>query len=237
MLGRGLIAIVSLGLSGALSGCEIDSAGLRVTTSPEGGSGVPDAHAVIDAAFEAGPRPDASDELDAPGSRDAGELLDAGSCEPTAEICNGRDDDCDGELDEACPCDVVAGDGGSVYLVCTDSPRAWGAARDACRAVDGFDLVMIGSAAEDGLVWREASARDAAAFWIGLYEPMPGVYAWVDGTEVWNAGPRGAYHNFAGGSPGFSVPNDCGQLDPGEAGAWTEGHCHDDDLPYVCERL
>jgi hypothetical protein len=209
-------------------GCDVETHGLR----PLGEAGQDDAGR-LDAGRDAG-----SDEggVDAPsadgGAPDAPGLLDTGPCEPATEVCNGRDDDCDAETDEGCPCDVVVG-AASIYLFCT-TPREWNWAHDGCTDVAGFDYVMIQNATEDAFVWGEAMARDGASdWWIGLEEPEPNVYAWVDGTEVWNGGAR-AYHNFAGGAPVASVPDDCGQLDSAEGGAWIIGRCSDAQ-PYVCE--
>ena len=200
---------VLLGVS-CVFGCEVETHGLR--SRPEAGQ---DDAGQLDAERDAG----GADALSADGGApDAPGPLDTGSCEP--------------ETDEGCPCDVVVG-GASIYLFCT-APRAWDWAHDGCTDVAGFDYVMIEDATEDAFVWGEAMARDGASdWWIGLEEPEPNVYAWVDGTEVWNGGAR-AYHNFAGGAPVASVPDDCGQLDSAEGGAWIIGRCSDAQ-PCVCE--
>ena len=106
---------------------------------------------------------------------------------PMPETCDGIDDDCDGDVDDATICAEEAecdleriGEG--TYLFCHDSNRPWTEARDHCAAF-GYHLVTIDDAAEDAAVTERADAISRGDWWIGLAdEDADGTFAWVDGS-------------------------------------------------------
>ncbi|MBX3269013.1 MAG: C-type lectin domain-containing protein [Sandaracinaceae bacterium] len=166
---------------------------------------------------DAGPAPDGSAPLDA-GPDDAGPH-DAGAVARDAclpELCNGLDDDCDGDVDEA-GCEPCAR---SVferrdYLSC-ELPRPQAEARAYCRA-RGYDLVSIASAAENTHV---SGTRTGEPF-LGLVRASGQDFVWVDGDP-------GTYRNWQGAGPGAQ---DCATMRM--TGSWVTTDCAS-ARPFVC---
>ncbi len=243
--------VVSLALVALLAGgCSLARDGLRPpaaldASARDGGArdgGAIDASA-RDAALDASPR-DASLDAVSPidtgtdAARDAGR--DAGSCTPSVgrvELCNARDDDCDGTTDEggACPCAMRA-DRGSTYLFCTPALQ-WMTARTYCTTL-GYDLVVVNDAAEQAFVWGVARGASSLEWWLGLEDRTTnGTYVWVDGTTIWSAGAAvgGAYNAFRGGRPDDDASQGCMQFDRDASdGLWADHPC-DAFFPFVCE--
>jgi len=86
------------------------------------------------------------DPAPASAAKKPGDCDDADASVPApAEACNGRDDDCDGSVDEgACGCEMVERSG-HVYRFC-DEELTWDDAESEC-ANDGYHLVTIDDAA------------------------------------------------------------------------------------------
>jgi hypothetical protein len=169
---------------------------------------------------------------------DADQLLSVTDCDDddpasfagAAELCNGADDDCDGEIDEgACPCPLEITDT-RAWQICTTT-LSWEAARDACEA-DGFTLpVLLTEADEDELYGLVAPL--ASVFWLGITD------AAVEGEWVWVDGAPAAYTDWRTGEPnnGFyqevqHAVEHCAEIEP--AGQWDDQQC---SLlkPYACE--
>ena len=165
---------------------------------------------------------------------DTGAPVDTGmTCMPSAEVCNGRDDDCDGAIDEeGCSCDRVV-DGSSVYLFCA-SGESFDTANSNCTSW-GYHVVYVNSAAEQSFVWGEARSRGVVDWWIGMTDTATeGRYLWLDGTVVWADGAAVSYHSFRGGDPGANSDEDCIEMDGPTEGMWADGTCTQIQ-PYVCE--
>ena len=116
---------------------------------------------------------------------------------PTEEICDGQDNDLDGEIDEddVCASPVLNYDGHAYMFV--DTAMAWAVARDACEAM-GYHLVQIDDEAEniwvheqiypgtDGVGWLSSHT------WIGLSD------ASADWSWVWTDGSTPSYDYWSG---------------------------------------
>ena len=145
-----------------------------------------------------------------------------GSCGTLGEICNGRDDDCDGAIDDEMACDVpVRTTGGSGYIY-LPTPDTWSEQRDACRAYPGYDLMIVDSAAE----WATVSDLLAVSgdAWIAANDSVSeGDFVW----EPTGLAPSG-YLPWASGNPSG---DDCVAVSGGE---WDDRMCTD-LVPAVCE--
>ena len=167
------------------------------------------------------------------GAADAGGVTgdagSAGACIPASERCNGRDDDCDGEIDEdaGCPCAREVR-GGRTDLFC-DARRSWVGAQVACASV-GYALAAIGTAAEDAQVYAGMSARGFGDTWIGLNDATTeGTWRWADGAPV-------GYTHWDEGEPNDGGGEDCGVImtASGRTTEWDDRSCSS-ERPSVCE--
>jgi hypothetical protein len=160
---------------------------------------------------------------------------DAATCLP--EACNGRDDDCDGAIDEeaGCPCDVVAGPiagpaESSTYLLCREG-RNWVLARQFCQGF-GYDLVALEDGAEDTFIYGAIAARGFGGTWLGLNDrAAEGQWVWLDGAPV-------LYSHWDQGEPndGGNGGEDCGVVMTGDGrqSEWDDRGC-ESVRPFVCE--
>lgn len=171
------------------------------------------------------------------------------------EACDGRDDDCDGIIDEgACPegCSVTER-GGRLYLYC-DAAVDFDTAQAACRAMgrqtgacgrhlDGdvaMSMVAFESAAEGAWISTTAASLGfVTPYWIGASEGPAGTWRWTSTGQVfWTGGASGSappnhYANWAPGQPSDSSGTEsCGQV--GSAGMWSDVSCAT-SRRYVCE--
>jgi hypothetical protein len=163
-----------------------------------------------------------------------------GGTPPMTETCNGRDDDCNGVIDDgAADClGTLSGMGntctiqyrpgsGSAYLLCTTT-RSWTAARDACAAV-GYHLVTVDSMAEQDWLHMRTMLAGAGEWWIGLMD--------IDGDgdyedDEWHGGMRTSYRRWGSGEPTHT--GQCVFLDNGDSGGWDDKSCGG-GRRFVCE--
>ena len=158
----------------------------------------------------------------------------------TVETCDGRDEDCDGTIDEGpiCPDGCArATFGGHAYLFC-EAQLDWEDAADACATLGAYRLVTIDDAAEQAFVHGEASRTGAARLWIGLTDQdREGEWRWAGG------GALGSYAAWQSGQPddgGLFEAEDCAAMVPdatsaaGEPGGWNDTECSK-EYRYVCE--
>ena len=142
-----------------------------------------------------------------------------GSCGTRGEVCNGRDDDCDGTVDEESICgpEVITYEGaGYILLEAVDS---WSNQRDLCRSYPGYDLMIVDSLAE--WVAVESALGVTSDVWVG------GNDTFSEGSFIWSATGLaiGPYDGWASEEPdGLPEDADCMAVDYA-ADEWTDFKC------------
>ena len=161
-------------------------------------------------------------------------------CVPTAEVCNRRDDDCDGAVDEDGICSDSADTcspvlrGTSVYLFCvehSDDGDPWNEARDEC-ARGGYDLVRIDDEAERAFL--EAHTAGSPSWWVGARTDRSDGAGRRD-TSTWSWRPSGASvaaSLWEGGEP--SGDGSCAELVVSFGNRLNDLPC-DRHRAYICE--
>lgn len=167
-----------------------------------------------------------------PGSVDAHVSADAG---PDAhvcalETCDGRDEDCDGLVDEGVcavtgmPCTAIQGEG-RVYQYCaTRLNRA--RAQSACEAM-GYGMLDIANAAEESRVVATVMAGDRFT-WLGLNDLA------AEGMFRWSNGELPVYTHWATNEPNNAADQDCVTMSEVD-GLWSDLDCTN-NAAFVCER-
>eukprot|EP00057_Strongylocentrotus_purpuratus_P031477 XP_784754.3 PREDICTED: uncharacterized protein LOC579551 isoform X1 [Strongylocentrotus purpuratus] len=125
-----------------------------------------------------------------------------------------------------CPEGWFLGYGEHCYKV-VKSLVTWDEARDDCMSVDGGDLVVIETAAENQYLLNATLGND---FWIGYYDrAREGEWSWVD----CGADTEFAYSNWAPGQPNdLNGLQDCGQVT--NFGEYNDWECTR-TMMYICE--
>lgn len=168
-----------------------------------------------------------------------------GTCVPTAEVCDGLDNNCEnGTADEMCPSEckglAIAGRG---YMFCGARELTWLESQKFC--VDhGMSLLKLETADENTQVLAAAA---------GL--PNGGIeWAWLGATDIANEGSwvwEGGVHFWQGEANGMPVdgrfsawmesqPNNsngeehCARAFPATAN-WTDGDCGVTSAGLICE--
>ncbi|MCA9651149.1 MAG: hypothetical protein H6712_19015 [Myxococcales bacterium] len=150
------------------------------------------------------------------------------------EECDGKDNDCDGLLDEASAenpschgCELLE-HGGHAYAVCAGD-ATWDEARTACQGDFAADLLVLDDQAEHDAVVAVASGLLVAELWIGASDvATEGAFVWVDGS------PLGWTHWFIDQPDDFLGLEDCVEMREDFAYAWNDYPC-DQALGWVCE--
>ena len=144
--------------------------------------------------------------------------IDVGDdCPNVPEVCNGRDDDGDGNIDEDSVCRYTCTQQGTgldrhCYFG-INFGRTWQDQRDFCRSFPGYDVAMIGDDSENTAVTAFAVSRGLGDVYLGLSDPGSG-YEWVDTQSV-------GYDNWSAGEP---IANRCAYLDS-TSGIWETAAC------------
>lgn len=145
------------------------------------------------------------------------------------EICDGRDNDCDGRIDEwlDCPCEAVVRSG-HTYLFCSEA-ETWQVARDYCASL-GYQLATIDGAVENYFIGQEAFSRVADYWWIGLHD------IGSEGTFLWaGSGAAPGYTRWADNEPNNAGGDEnCVATDYAFIGGWNDFDC-EAVLPFVCK--
>jgi hypothetical protein len=159
---------------------------------------------------------------------DGAELIHPGA----TESCNGLDDNCNREIDEAaeCPCERRELQGRS-YLFCA-MQATWHQAREQCSTL-GYHLVTINDAEENE--WLAVTARGVSEdhFWMGMNDlEQEGQWVWLDGSPVgytnWNLETNEPNNSHEGGEQ-------CGRLNRfWPLHTWDDAQCQN-MYAAVCE--
>jgi formylglycine-generating enzyme required for sulfatase activity len=169
--------------------------------SPVGDGCAPAARATMDSAITPNPggaRGEESDSSSDSGGDSPDGMRDSGrACAPVSEVCDGRDNDCDGEVDEDCRCD------GGTAPPCNGCP-AGTSLRKGWVCVPAGALPMGSDTSEQG-------HQDETRHTVSLTRPFL-----LKATEVTQA----EWTRLMGTQP--SVFANCGQDCPVESVSWTE---------------
>jgi len=145
------------------------------------------------------------------------------------ELCNGRDDDCDGLMDNHpdCPhCQERPAPGGGTHLYCFIPLDFFGAEAD-CAAAGGHLASIHDQAAQDHVA-STAFSIAGQDWWIGANDlEAEGAFAWTDGSPF-------DFAHWADGEPNnWDGWENCAHLTTWAGGRWNDLPC-DYALPYVC---
>ncbi|HMR06458.1 MAG TPA: C-type lectin domain-containing protein [Polyangiaceae bacterium] len=162
----------------------------------------------------------------------------SGGVSCSAEVCNGRDDDCDGKADNGV---CSPGCTGQEYLehgysFCSTTKELSDAAADCIS--QKMRLTRPNDAAENDWLRQTATGMGLGALWLGATDwTTEGDWSFPDGAQVWTGGQNGSvvggvYTNWAQKHPTGSGSNDCMQMNA--AGEWSEVSCKQ-SVAYVCE--
>lgn len=148
------------------------------------------------------------------------------------ETCNGRDDDCDGLVDDAADCDTCDAYSfeDSRFLLCT-TPRTWEEAQAVCVA-EGGSLGFPMNTGDWYVYWIHTYWQELA--WTGRY------WWWVGATDGATEGswltPEGEsaapWASWISGAPGGGTTENCAAASPAYWG-WDDRLCVE-ELPFVC---
>jgi hypothetical protein len=171
----------------------------------------------------------------------------SGGCTATgAEVCDGRDNDCSGSIDDGNVCATGCEGhehGGHGYLFCT-TPLSWSAAEAACET-QGFKLVRVDDATEmlwlHDICFAAVGSNNTAAVWPWLGandQAVAGEWRWADGTLFWQGNQTGTpvaglYNNWTQGEP--IAKDSCGAMQNNpDKSLWAAQPCTSLH-PYTCE--
>lgn len=146
------------------------------------------------------------------------------------ETCNGRDDDCDGGIDEdlSCKCESSL-DAGSIWQRCDGDGGDWFYASDTCTDLGSHLASIDGESAQEAAEFLLLPFN--TDFWIGGNDlGGEGSWAWSDSSLFSFTRWRDEQPDNGGGS---YDDEDCMEMT--STGEWNDRVC-EVELPYLCER-
>ena len=147
-----------------------------------------------------------------------------------SELCNQRDDDCDGLKDEFSAANATCQDcelaefAGHSYWFCLET-AGWDAARSFCQDFGAVDLPIVDDAPENDFIFA-GNAVPASPMWVGGRDSDPNMnayYTCYDGSPL-------TFNNFALAD----LDDGCIALPNGDGGKWRDRDCGF-DYSFACE--
>jgi hypothetical protein len=168
------------------------------------------------------------------------------TCTVDIEVCDGIDNDGDGDIDEfsaantecnGCKLGTHADSNGQrAYWVCSE-PVDWFGAISACEGLGGF-LTIVSSPQENSFLIELSAVDEVANFWLGASDlAVEEVFEWDgNGAVFWDQGPiTGEFHGFGPAEPDDGNGQRCVELRQEDALIeWNDEFC-DIQQGYICE--
>jgi len=158
--------------------------------------------------------------------------MDCDDSDPTVhpgatEVCDGRDNNCSGSVDDApaCPCPTAVIEG--VTFAFCSLEATWARAAELC-AGKGMTLASLDSREQSRSVYRHARNIDRTRWWIGLNDRAK------EDAFVWHGGAPVDFTYWRRGEPdNDGCTADCVALAKRGKGKWYDSHCGN-TRPFVC---
>lgn len=142
------------------------------------------------------------------------------------ELCDGVDNDCDAQIDEAEDCSAQVEVDGGVFLL-VPLPAEWEVAEARCREHGGA-LARIDTRRQNTTLALRAIEYGPSPWFIGLNDrDVENDFVWADDKSV------PAVQPWMWNQPNDFADQDCVQLHPDHEGRWNDMHCSE-KRPFIC---